>query len=336
VGEDLGGMNVALIGGSGFIGTVLGRHLRRRSIGYFIVDKRPSPVPEVDCRIADVRDSAGLSAALKGADAIINLAAEHRDDVRPRSLYEEVNVRGARNVVGEARRSGIERIVFTSSVAVYGLGTQGTDETGSCRPFNEYGRTKMEAEAVYRAWFAEDPKRRSLVLVRPTVVFGERNRGNVYNLLAQIASGRFLMVGRGSNRKSMAYVENVAAFIAHSLGLPPGEQLFNYVDKPDLDMNALVSELGRLLGRRRGSRLRIPLWVGLAGGKVLDLLGALTRRTFPISEIRIRKFTADTVFCSSRLPGSGFAPPFTLLEGLERTVRHEFIERHEDELFFSE
>ncbi|MBL3955904.1 NAD-dependent epimerase/dehydratase family protein, partial [Bacteroides thetaiotaomicron] len=51
-------------------------------------------------------------------------------------------------------------------------------------------------------------------ILRPTVIFGEGNRGNVYNLLRQITSGRFLMVGDGENRKSMAYVGNVVAFIA--------------------------------------------------------------------------------------------------------------------------
>lgn len=150
-------MNVAVIGGAGFIGTVLCRHLRERSTSHFVVDKRQCRQPGTDSRIADVRDLPSLIGALSGADAIINLAAEHRDDVRPLSRYAEVNVGGARNVVLAAVSLGIERIVFTSSVAVYGLGTTGTDETGACRPFNEYGRTKQEAEQVYRAWLAEDP-----------------------------------------------------------------------------------------------------------------------------------------------------------------------------------
>ena len=84
----------------------------------------------------------------------------------------------------------------------------------------------------------EDPKIRSLVIVRPTVVFGEGNRGNVYNLLRQIASRRFLMFGDGRNKKSMAYVENVAAFIEYSLSFKKGVHIYNYIDKPDFDMNS--------------------------------------------------------------------------------------------------
>jgi len=57
------------------------------------------------------------------------------------------------------------------------------DESGEPNYFNDYGRTKYLAEQVYKEWQAEDPENRSLVIVRPTVIFGEGNRGNVYNLV---------------------------------------------------------------------------------------------------------------------------------------------------------
>ena len=75
--------------------------------------------------------------------------------------------------------------------------------------------------------------KKTLVIIRPTVVFGEGNRGNVFNLMNQIAKNRFMMVGSGTNRKSMAYVENVAAFLEYSLSFQSGLHVHNYVDKPD-------------------------------------------------------------------------------------------------------
>jgi nucleoside-diphosphate-sugar epimerase len=80
---------------------------------------------------------------------------------------------------------------------------------------------------VYKAWQEKDPENRKLVIVRLTVVFGEQNRGNVYNLFRQIASGKFMMIGDGTNRKSMAYVENVAAFLEYSLGFENGVHIYN-------------------------------------------------------------------------------------------------------------
>lgn len=324
---------VAVIGGSGFIGTELCSRLSNSGRPFEILDKRQSRNGRA--LVVDVTDESTLESALSGFDAIVNLAAEHKDNVMPRSLYDDVNVRGARNVCEAARRNGIMRIVFTSSVAVYGFAPFGTDETGRFNPFNDYGRTKMEAEAIYRAWAAEDPAR-SLVIVRPTVVYGRRNRGNVYNLLRQIASGTFVMVGNGRNVKSMAYVENVAAFLEFALSFGPGEHLFNYVDKPDRDMNTLVADVRRMLGKNDSLRVRLPFWLGYAGGLALDVVARITGREFPISAMRVKKFCAQTMFSSSRIASTGFSAPASMADGLDRTVRYEFVEKHDEELFYTE
>ncbi len=314
---------IVILGGSGFIGTRLASRMEELGLEIRIGDLNPSSVHPNLHTACDVREAASMGAILLEAGAIINLAAEHRDDVRPVSRYYETNVVGARQVCAAARKAGIQRLIFTSSAAVYGFQPFPVDEEGPFEPFNPYGQTKLEAEGVYRAWAEEDPTR-SLVIIRPTVVFGEGNRGNVYNLLRQIASGRFMMVGSGTNRKSMAYVGNVAEVLVHSLTLGPGVHVFNYVDTPDLDMNELVAVVGRSLGRPLPSRLRIPRPVAMAGGHLLDTVARVTNRTFSISAIRVRKFCETTRFVSERIRASGFVPPVSLTEGLGRTVRSEF------------
>ncbi len=327
---------VAIIGGSGFVGTRLMSRLTHHGTPARIVDKQPSKLYPDAVTIADVRDYAALEASLSGADCIVNLAAEHRDDVTPKSLYDEVNVDGARNVCKAAEALGITKLVFTSSVAVYGFAPVGTDESGDTRPFNDYGRTKLEAEAVYRAWAGADPNR-SLVVLRPTVIFGERNRGNVYNLLRQMATGPFLMIGRGTNRKSMAYVENVAAAIEYCLELGAGVNVYNYVDKPDFTMNDLISEIDHHLGRGERRRAHWPFRLAYPAGLVFDLLARMTNKKFTISAIRIRKFVSDSMFAADKILNSGFRPPVSLSDGLERTLRYEFLEDHPDDtLFYTE
>ena len=272
----------------------------------------------------DVRRVESLHGVVHGAQAIINLAAEHRDDVRPLSRYYETNVDGAVQVCQAARDDGVQKIIFTSSVAVYGFHPFSADEDCPFAPFNEYGKTKLEAEKIYRAWAEEDP-RRTLVIVRPTVVFGEGNRGNVYNLLRQISSGKFLMVGPGKNRKSMAYVGNVTAFLVHCLSFGAGVQIFNYVDGPDMSTTELVSHVQGCLGRSR-KPLKIPKAAALAGGHLLDIVARVTNRRFPISAIRVRKFCESTQFKADRVADTGFIPPYSLKEGLARTIRSEFLE----------
>jgi nucleoside-diphosphate-sugar epimerase len=254
----------------------------------------------------------------------------------PLSLYDEVNVDGARNICIVAREKSVQKIIFTSSVAVYGFAPMGTDETGKIAPFNDYGRTKYEAELVFKAWQAEAPDERTLVIVRPTVVFGEQNRGNVYNLLRQIASGKFVMIGHGENRKSMAYVENVVAFIEFSMSFKPGVHIYNYIDKPDFTMNSLVEYVKRILGRTEKIGFSLPFAVGYLIGKGFDFVAAMTGKRFAISSIRVKKFCANSVY-NTAIDKTGFLPPVQLEQAIAQTVRHEFIENHDGEpLYFTE
>jgi nucleoside-diphosphate-sugar epimerase len=289
-----------------------------------IIDRRiGQSFPEFTMQV-DILQRDRLAQCFIG-DTIIHLAAEHRDDVRPTTRYEQVNVEGTRNICHAARIRGITRIIFTSSVAVYGFAEPDTGEDGAIRPFNEYGRTKFAAEQVLREWAGEDPTRRSLTIVRPTVVFGPGNRGNVFNLLQQIASGRFLMVGNGTNRKSMAYVENLVAFLRHAVDFGSGVHLFNYVDKPDPTMNELVAHVRETVLGKKGVGPRLPYSVGIALGYVSDGVSRVTARAMPISSIRVRKFASNTAFSSRAHTSPGFVAPLTLEEGLARTLDAEFL-----------
>ena len=144
-------MTITIIGGSCFLWTRLAKRLLDTGHDVRIADKRRSAAyPDLwtrcDIRNApdgtdeypeSITDAAGapgkdaearnampmysLLKALRGSDAVVNLAAEHRDDVTPKSLYDEVNVLGSRNVCAACTALKIRRIIFTSSVVVYGF-----------------------------------------------------------------------------------------------------------------------------------------------------------------------------------------------------------------------
>lgn len=315
--------NIAIIGGAGFIGSRLAKQLEEKQINFVILDKNKSLAYPEKWRFCDVTKLETLIPVLQDVEIIINLAAEHKDNVHPINLYYKVNVEGAKNVCLAAEQLGIKHIVFTSSVAVYGFVEQETDESGEYRPFNDYGKSKLDAEHVYDAWQEKQKSERTLVTIRPTVVFGENNRGNVYNLFRQIASGKFLMIGKGDNKKSMAYVENVAAFIAHATTFNPGRHIINYVDKPDFSMNELTTVICDCL-KRREPKLAMPYILGLAGGYCFDFLSKVSGKEFPVSSIRIKKFCARTQFKSSNIERYNFTAPVSLERGIEQTVKYEF------------
>lgn len=325
---------ITVIGGSGFVGTNLCRQLSLKQQDFEIIDLKMSNQFPEKCKLADVRDVNSLRKAITG-DVVVNLAAVHRDDVRDKSEYQRTNVDGAENVARVCSEKGIKKIVFTSTVAVYGFAEPGTDENGKINPFNEYGRTKFEAEEKLRAWHASGEN--SLIIVRPTVIFGEGNRGNVYNLLNQIASGKFLMVGKGENKKSMAYIGNIVAFLESCVKTDKNYGVYNYVDTPDLTMNELVSQVRQTLKGKRGVGLRLPYWLGMVLGYVADAVAKVSGINLPVSSIRVKKFAASTEFRSAKHGLDSFAPPFTLADGINRTLSSEFISSDPiREIFYTE
>lgn len=324
---------VLFIGASGFVGTRL-IEITQSDFEVTNFDKQQSYFyPDITV-LGDVRHQEQLDQALAGFSTVVLLAAEHRDDVSPTSLYYDVNVQGTRNVLAAMEKNGVKNIIFTSSVAVYGLNKVNPDETHPHDPFNHYGKSKWQAEEVLREWFNKAPQENSLTIIRPTVIFGERNRGNVYNLLKQIAGGKFAMVGAGTNFKSMAYVGNIVDFIKFRLiNVKPGYDVYNYVDKPDLNMNQLVSEVEKSLNKKIPS-VHLPYAIGMLGGYCFDMLSKVTGKKYAISAVRVKKFCATTQFDASKVHSSGFTAPYSLSEGLDRTLKHEFVNEQKDDVTF--
>ena len=243
-------MKVTMIGGSGFVGTRLLNLLSEENV-YVLknIDLQSSHFFNDLTVIGDVRKQQTMDEQLKETDVVVLLAAQHRDDVSPVSLYYDTNVGGMEKTLKAMEKNGVKRIVFFSSVAVYGLNKNNPNEDYPKDPFNHYGKSKWQAECLLQEWYKTHPDW-NVNIIRPTVIFGERNRGNVYNLLHQIQSGKFLMVGKGVNKKSMAYVGNVVSFVKYMIEhCTIGYNVFNYIDKPDYNMNDLVCLVEKVLNK---------------------------------------------------------------------------------------
>lgn len=280
-------MKVTIIGGSGFIGTRIVDHFTQfKGYDFRIVDIRDSHFFNDITTIGDVRNQQQMDSALAGTDLVILLAAQHRDNVTPTSLYYDTNVGGMRTTLRAMERNGVKRILFFSSVAVYGINKDNPDETSPKDPFNHYGKSKWQAEQLLQEWHTMHADW-NINVVRPTVTFGERNRDNV----------------------------------------------FNYIDKPDYDMNQLVQHVETVLQKRLPA-IRIPYAIGMAGGYCLDALAWLLHRKFAISAVRVKKFCATTEYDATRMQQTGFKPPYTLADGLARTLEFEYIHPRGDKITY--
>ncbi|VDZ89731.1 Uncharacterised protein [Lelliottia amnigena] len=132
----------------------------------------------------------------------------------------------------------------------------------------------------------------------------------------------------------MAYVGNIVDFIKFRLiNIKPGYDVYNYVDKPDLNMNQLVSEVEKSLNKKIPS-VHLPYALGMLGGYCFDLLSKVTGKKYAISAVRVKKFCATTQFDASKVHSSGFTAPYSLSEGLDRTLKHEFVNEQKDDVTF--
>ena len=308
---------IFITGGSGFIGYYLQQYIDKETTIYGLVE--PEFTHSASYVKGDVRDREALTKALHGHDIIFHLAAKHYDFGISRSEYMNTNEGGAKALVQAAEETEVRRLVFFSSVAVYGDRDEPTTEETPLEPTNPYGESKLAAERVFLNW-ANKRLDRCLIIIRPTVVFGPRNRANMYNLIDQIAKGRYINIGNGSNIKSVAYVGNLveaSLFLVNKLS--NGVHIYNYADSPHLTTGEITRIIFDALGKRP-PRLKIPLSLALLIGQPFDWAIRLTGKNLPISTARIKKFCTSTHHKADKILKEGFRPQFTIEEGLHKMV----------------
>jgi GlcNAc-P-P-Und epimerase len=313
-------MRILVTGGSGFIGRFLVDQLARD--GHEIVNLDlcvPDwPAPFSRHVSGDVRDAALVGEAIRGCQAVYHLAAAHHDTGIALATYFDVNENGTQVVLDAMARHNVHDLCFVSTVAVYGDSDRVPNEQSVPRPLLPYGASKLAGENRIRAWAGQVPERRAII-VRPSVVFGPHNFANMYSLIRQLHSSRYLQVGRGDNVKSMCYVENLTAFLRYQFERsPPGTNLWNYVDGPDMRSREIVECICRAL-RRPAPAFNLPLSVALALMWPVDAVAQLIGKSLPVSGFRIRKFAEfETRFDATVARQSGFVPTVSLAEGIKR------------------
>lgn len=308
---------VAIVGGSGFIGrSLLGKLTASGARVRIVGVTAPPTVGDAEWVEADVRDPVAMRNALEGAEVVYHLAAVRGAGVRTWSAYYESNVEGTRNVCDAASACGVRQLVFASSAAVYGVG-DGPDETRPCRPVGMYGKSKLAAEEVMKEWVDRASDRR-LAVVRPSVVFGPRNDGVGNWLIRHAVFPGFALAGRGTQRKSLAYVENLAAFLEFVRGRPERVQLFNYCDEPDLTVHDIVSAVRRAVDLEPApSRSALRVYSAAVRNALARRLG----REAGLGPRGVRKALAERRFDAGKAHGTDFVQPIDVHEALIKTAQ---------------
>ncbi|MFZ1992333.1 MAG: NAD(P)-dependent oxidoreductase [Alphaproteobacteria bacterium] len=295
-----------ILGGAGFIGTHLARQLSdlgtlRRIISLDI--RQPaSPVPRVIYNTHDIRRP--LHETIDGHfDVVFNLAAVHRTPGHAADEYYETNVAGATNSVAFCERNGIDTLLFTSSISVYGPSEKALDESSPLLPNSAYGRSKKLAEEIHLAWLERAPGARRLRIVRPAVVFGEGENGNYTRLARLLRQGWFAYPGRKNTLKAGGYVKDLVRSMLFALDRRDPLYLYNFADRhcPTAEE---ICEAFSAYGMRRPIGV-LPLPLMMAGALVFEGLNAVGLKN-TISRARINKLVHSTNVVPRRLMADSF------------------------------
>ncbi|MBN2438770.1 MAG: NAD-dependent epimerase/dehydratase family protein [Deltaproteobacteria bacterium] len=321
-------LRILVTGATGAVGPPVVASLVEAGYGIRTLSRNPPPpglwTANIETQTGDIKDYSVVQEAMRGIDAVIHLAAllrivNHRSDLQPE--YERVNVGGTANVVEAARRAGVGRVVFFSTIAVYG-GSAGEilTEDSPPRPDSLYAQTKLAAERIVLAAKRVDGRPLGTVL-RLGAVYGARIKGDYQRLLLALARGRFAPIGPGTNRRTLVYEGDVARGTLLALRHPDAAgQIFNVTDGQVHTMKDIIQALCSALGRRE-PRLALPV------GPVRSLTGVLEDCArscgfqSPITRAMVDKYTEDAAVDGQRFCRQmGFFPQYDLTAGWRETV----------------
>lgn len=198
--------NILIIGGSGFIGKHLVLRLSKRN-NVFILDINANNSKN-KFRI-DIRNKIKNLKNLKKIDLIINLAAVHKEPGHKDYEYFETNIKGAKNVCEFSERVSCKNIIFTSSIAPYGIEDKLKNEKTKPKPVTPYGSSKLIAEKIHINWQRKDKKKRILTIVRPGIVFGKWEKANMFRLVKLVRKRFFFYMGNKNTAKASIYVKEL-------------------------------------------------------------------------------------------------------------------------------
>jgi len=328
-------VTVLVTGGSGLVGSHVLEALRSRGehVRALVLKESRSVVEALGAEsvTGDVTDGDAWRRAAGGVRGIVHAAAFVAPRV-PFAEFERVNVTGTRLAAQTARAAGV-RLVHVSSVAVFGrsvvyAGRGNVAEDFPFHPLPErdfYARTKRMAEEVVQGEAARG--RLSAAAIRPSVIYGERDRLFTPRVIATVRRGVMPQIGPGTNHLSCVYAGNVASAIVAALDAPatPGFRAYNVTQDapPLLTQRQFLAAFADALG----VRLRfIPVPVVLAHLGVRLWSGALRlvhpRRYAGLAGAAVWFLVGENPYVAERIRAElGWTPPFDAATAIQRAVR---------------
>ena len=323
-------MNYIIFGGSGFIGTHLIHLLQTECIREgdkiydldIVMPGEEGVVPGivekndgVEYIRLDVRIEIDFSFTPTSSDIIFNLAAVHRTPGHEDKEYFETNIRGAENVVAFAEKHGIKKILFTSSIAPYGAAEELKSEDTLPTPNTPYGISKLVAEKIHIGW-CEKEKDRELTIVRPGIVYGKGEHGNMTRLYKGIKGRYYFYAGRTDTVKACIYVKELVQFFKYRMidNSFSGYDIINCTFEPAYTIEQICEAMKASTDLKGRKIPKVP--GGLLKG-VARVIGPIGGKKVGIHPDRVKKLMVSTNISGKKLASMDYKFHYSLKQSFE-------------------
>ena len=319
-------MNYIIFGGSGFIGTHLIHLLKAECVKEgdeiydldIVMPGEEGVVPGiveknegVHYLRVDVRKPIKFKFTPTEDDIIFNLAAVHRTPGHKDKEYFETNIRGAENVTAFAEKYGINKILFTSSIAPYGAGEELKSESTLPTPNTPYGISKLVAEKIHIGWQGKDEKRQ-LTILRPGIVYGKGEHGNMTRLYKGIKGHYYFYAGRKDTVKASIYVKELVRLMKYRMidNEFKGYDIINCTFEPAYKIEQICEAMKKATGLNR----KIPKVNGKLLMGAAKVLGPIGGKKVGIHPDRVKKLMVSTNISGKKLANMDYKFHYSIEE----------------------
>ncbi|WP_313377230.1 NAD(P)-dependent oxidoreductase [Chishuiella sp.] len=312
-----------IFGGSGYIAYFLvNRFIETNMFAKIILLDIQEPkyfkkLPEnVEFVICDVRNQINLNIINDSEESwIFNFAAIHREPGHERKEYFDTNLNGAENINEFAENNQINNIFFTSSIAPYGKSREECNENSLIYAETPYGISKGLAEKIHQIWLAKNNNRR-LIIVRPSVIYGPHDPGNIYRTIKALKKGTFMLPDGGNIIKAYGYVYGLVDSILFTMDKKSSLIIYNYAENPVLNLKDLTITIKEELEYKKPTfNVPVSFLVFISG--ILQIGFKLIGKKSDIHPVRVRKAAFPTNIKPNYLIENGFEFKYGLKESLK-------------------